>query len=66
MSQMESATSEWRKAGRCDSHACVEVAHLNQRIAVRDSTRPSANLEFDAASWRGLMGDLRTGRLHRH
>lgn len=66
MSRMESVASGWRRAGRCDSHACVEVARLNRQVAVRDSTVPSAVLRFDPASWRDLMSDLREGRLHRN
>lgn len=62
---MSRVASEWRKAGRCDSNSCVEVAHLDHEVAVRDSTLPITNLTFDAASWRGLVGDLRNGRLHR-
>jgi hypothetical protein len=65
MKRVESAASEWRKAGRCDSNSCVEVARLDQQVAVRDSTLPVVSLRFDTASWCGLVGDLRNGRFHR-
>jgi hypothetical protein len=63
MSQVESAPLSWRKSSRCDSGACVEVARQDSGVAVRNNTLPELHLTFDAASWRGLLQDLRDGQL---
>jgi hypothetical protein len=31
---------DWRKSGRCDSNACVEVAMTAAGVAMRNSTNP--------------------------
>ena len=57
----------WRRSSRCESNACVEVAlevaHGHGSVAVRDTTLPHLHLTFDDASWRGLVRDIRSGRL---
>ena len=48
---------KWRKATRsAGDGACVEVAHVNGRIAVRDSKNPGGSwLRYSAQSWRDFI-----------
>ena len=52
---------EWRKAKRSVGNgACVEVASVNGRIAVRDSMNPGgAYLQYPAESWQSFAARLR-------
>jgi hypothetical protein len=64
LSQHESVAA-WRKSSRCDSNHCVEVAHRDNGVAVRDNTRPETHLSFDNRSWHGLVRAIRSGELSR-
>jgi hypothetical protein len=48
---------QWRKAARsAGDGACVEVAPVNGRIAVRDSMNPGGSwLQYSAQSWRDFI-----------
>jgi hypothetical protein len=62
MSDMEEARDlEWRKARRSVGNgACVEVASVNGRIAVRDSMNPGGGrLQYPARSWQSFATRLR-------
>ncbi|MEU6350002.1 DUF397 domain-containing protein [Streptomyces sp. NPDC047072] len=54
----------WRKSsysGGGDGNACVEVAHLHSRIAVRDSKAPAkATLVFPAAPFTTFLESLKS------
>jgi len=52
---------EWRKAKRSVGNgACVEVASVNGRIAVRDSVNPGgAWLQYTARSWEMFAAQIR-------
>lgn len=54
----------WRKSsysGSGDGNACVEVAHLHPRIAVRDSKAPGrAALTFAAPAFTAFLRTLGT------
>lgn len=63
MSQL--AAGVWTKSSRCDAGQCVEARWQDGRLAVRASTAPDARLEFDRASWHGLLTELRAGGLGR-
>jgi hypothetical protein len=52
----------WRKAKRCASGACVEVATDGDRYFVRDSKRPHATpLEFSRAEWVTFVAGVHEG-----
>jgi hypothetical protein len=52
----------WRKARRsANDGACVEVALVNGRIAVRDSKDPAGCwLRYPVRSWRDFTSSLKT------
>jgi len=51
----------WRKATfSAGNGACVEVAPVNGRIAVRDSQNPGgAWLHYPATSWQSFLGTIK-------
>ncbi|MFY1587841.1 DUF397 domain-containing protein [Micromonospora sp. WMMD734] len=52
----------WRKSTRSDGNggACVEVAHLRNGVAVRDSKdRTGPTLAFDTHGWRTFVDSLK-------
>lgn len=61
---MDNATAddlEWRKARRSVGNgACVEVASVNGRVAVRDSMNPGGVLlQYPARSWQFFAARLK-------
>lgn len=59
--QGSAAEQEWRKAQRCGTDTCVEVAKLADEVAVRDSTLPDGPvLRFPRPDWVGFVADLRS------
>ncbi|MEV4756154.1 DUF397 domain-containing protein [Micromonospora sp. NPDC049559] len=61
MSETGSVKSIWRKSIRCESQQCVEVAEVEDGVAIRNSTDPHQHIVFGAAAWRGFMTTLRKG-----
>lgn len=61
MSQTGPAMGAWRKSIRCESQQCVEVALVNGRMAIRNSTDPDRYVMVEAEAWRDFMTALRTG-----
>ena len=56
------APLDWRKSGRCDSSACVEVAVDEDRIGVRDGKDPNgAVLWFSLEEWTAFMDGISHG-----
>ncbi|NVI85956.1 DUF397 domain-containing protein [Actinomadura sp. BRA 177] len=56
-------TPRWRKSSHSghDGGNCVEVAALEDRIAVRDSKKPSAPaIMISPGDWRKLINGLKT------
>jgi hypothetical protein len=57
----------WRKSSRSNGGgegACVEVADLPGRVAMRDSKDPAGPvLVFTHAEWRAFLGGIRTDDL---
>jgi Domain of unknown function (DUF397) len=53
----------WRKALRCDSANCVEVAFVNGLVAVRDSKQPDEApfLTFTSEEWGAFVDGVRSG-----
>lgn len=58
----------WRKSSRSQGSgdACVEVADLDEHVAVRDSKNPSGPaLAFDRLTWSVFAQAAKTGRFDR-
>jgi len=54
--------AEWRKSSQSGSNACVEVAFVEGRVAVRDSKdRGGPVLGFTAHEWAEFVGAARNG-----
>ncbi|WP_432028909.1 DUF397 domain-containing protein [Streptomyces sp. 1222.5] len=58
----------WRKSsysGGGEGNACVEIAHLRTRIAVRDSKAPArATLTFPSAAFTPFIQALKDTHVH--
>jgi hypothetical protein len=52
----------WRRALKCASNGCVEVAMTGSEIAIRDSKRAdSPILTYDATEWRVFIEAVKNG-----
>jgi hypothetical protein len=52
----------WRKSTRSGNNGCIEVAFVEDRVAVRDSKdRSGPVLVFTAHEWEAFVGGVRTG-----
>lgn len=65
MPHHDPARPAWRKSSHSgESTQCVEVADLGPAIGVRDSKNPDGpSLSLSPATFRGLVGRVRAGRL---
>jgi hypothetical protein len=63
MTAPELAGAVWRKSSRSNGQGqCVEVAQLDQAVAVRDSKHPTgAVLVFTPAEWTAFIAGVKTG-----
>jgi hypothetical protein len=64
---MELSRAVWQKARRSQSNGnCVEVAQLDQGVAVRDSKDPSGSvLVFTPAEWDAFLDGAKGGEFDR-
>jgi hypothetical protein len=54
----------WKKSSRCANGGCIEVAHSDNALLVRDSTDPhSPILAFGGADWTAFLAAVRAGEL---
>jgi len=51
----------WVKSARCESSHCVEVASLDNAMALRNSTDPAKHLTFSAEDWTAFVAGVRNG-----
>ena len=59
---MEQTTTEWHRSSFCSDGACVEVASINNGIAVRDGKNPEVrSLWFDKAEWNTFLNGVVAG-----
>ncbi len=63
MTAPELAGAVWRKSSRSNGQGqCVEVAQLDQAVAVRDSKHPTgAVLVFTPAEWTAFIAGAKAG-----
>ena len=55
-------TAAWRISSLCDLNGCVEVALLDDQVAVRDAKdRAGPVLVFSATEWEAFVGGVRGG-----
>ncbi|MGW5413783.1 DUF397 domain-containing protein [Actinomadura geliboluensis] len=63
-----SKQTAWRKSSYTSQEGgtCVELANLNLRVGVRDSTDPNGPvLQFGRDAMAGLLGRIKAGELDR-
>jgi hypothetical protein len=54
--------AEWRKSSRCSNSNCVEVAFLDNEVAVRDSKdKRGGILRFTSIEWKSFLDRARSG-----
>lgn len=54
----------WQKSNRCgESSHCVEVALLDQRVGLRNSTRPHQTMLISVPAFRDLIDRIKSGEL---
>ena len=63
MTAPEQAAAVWRKSSRSNGQGqCVEVARLDQAVAVRDSKDPAGPvLTFTPAEWTAFIAGTKAG-----
>jgi Domain of unknown function (DUF397) len=63
MTELDLSGAQWRKSTRSSGTGqCVEVARLDQAVAVRDSKNPNGpNLIFTHQAWASFIQELRDG-----
>jgi Domain of unknown function (DUF397) len=60
--KVDLATATWNKSSHSGNNGCVEVAHGEDQIAVRDSKDPSGPmLLFTPREWRAFLDGVRDG-----
>ena len=59
---MDLSSAVWRKSTFSGANGCVEVAILDESVAVRDSKDPSGPvLVFTTFEWRAFLDGVRDG-----
>ncbi|MEV6600318.1 DUF397 domain-containing protein [Actinoplanes sp. NPDC051346] len=62
MSDRTEQTVVWRRASRCGTTSCVEVAKIGHDFVVRDSKNPQqACLRFTAEEWSTFASAVKRG-----
>ena len=61
MNDLDLSRAVWRKSSHSSANGqCVEVAHLDSAVAIRDSKNPDAGtLLFSPAEWKVFLGGIR-------
>ncbi len=57
-------TPNWHKSSHSGGNGCVEVAHPDEAVHVRDSKDPDGSvLTFGPGQWQALIDTVKAGRL---
>lgn len=60
---MDFLSVDWQKSGRSMSNGCVEVAYIDDQVAVRDSKhREGPVLVFTPVEWEAFIGGISDGQ----
>jgi len=58
---IDRAEPEWRRARRCGTNACVEVARVESGYLVRGTADPEHALFFSEAEWAAFIAGVQDG-----
>lgn len=62
---MDLSAAAWRKSNRSGPNGCVEVAFVNDHVAVRDSKDQNGPvLLFSSREWEAFLGGVADGQFH--
>jgi hypothetical protein len=53
---------EWQVGRHCNGGDCIQVARLDDQVAMRCSADPSNRLIFTATDWMYFTTDIRSGK----
>lgn len=53
--------SGWRRSSFCSNGACVEIAHEEEVVLVRNSQAPERVMEISESEWAAFINAVRTG-----
>jgi hypothetical protein len=58
------SSADWQKSGRSQSNGCVEVAFVENQVAVRDSKDKGQGpvLVFTPMEWEAFLGGISDGQ----
>jgi hypothetical protein len=57
------SSAAWEKSGRSGSNGCVEVAFIDEQVAVRDSKHKGGPvLVFTPVEWEAFLGGVSDGQ----
>lgn len=61
---MDFSSADWQKSGRSGSNGCVEVAFVDNQVAVRDSKHKGQGpvLLFTPVEWEAFLGGVSDGQ----
>jgi hypothetical protein len=60
---MEFLSAEWQKSSYSGSNGCVEVAFVDNHVALRDSKRKGGPvLRFTPVEWEAFLGGVSDGQ----
>jgi hypothetical protein len=61
MTEADLSRAKWRKSSHSSANGqCVEIAHLDQAVAVRDSKHPNGSeLTFTYQAWATFIHELK-------
>jgi hypothetical protein len=51
----------WRRARACDAGHCVEIAHHDGQVLIRDSKDPDVVIAFDRRDWSAFVDGVWSG-----
>ena len=60
---MDFSSADWQKSGRSQTNGCVEVAFVDNQVAVRDSKHKEGPVHvFTPVEWEAFLGGVSDGQ----